>query len=107
MRFKQFLESSHAIGEKNIDLLEKRFEFIDAPWPDAEGRFSNASAEDIAQWLWKTRTKNGKKYIKAMYGATNNFVNANSANKKYAGKMQRVRDIISKKSEKIKPGDKV
>ncbi len=92
---------------KVMELLqEKQFKFVDAAWPDAEGRFAKASAEEIAAWLWRTRTKNGKKYVRAMYGATNNFVNANSENKKHAGKMQRVRDIIAKKAEKLSPSEK-
>ena len=87
------------------DLFEERFKFKDADWPDAEGRFVSDSAEQIANWLWRTREKNGKKQIKAMYGATNNFVNANSDNKKYAAKMQKVRDIIAKKAEKLTESD--
>jgi len=86
---------------KLVELFEERFKFKDTDWPDAEGRFASGSAEEIASWLWRTRTKNGKKYVKAMYGATNNFVNANGENKKYAGKMQKVRDIIAKKAEKL------
>ncbi len=89
------------------DLLEERFKFKDADWPDAEGLFASGSAEKIAAWLWRTRTKNGKKHVKSMYGATVNFVNANGENKKYAGKMQRVRDIIAKKAEKLSDSEKV
>lgn len=87
-------------------LSEKQFKFVDADWPDAEGRFVSASAEDIAAWLWRTRVKNGKKQVKAMYGATNNFVNANGANKKYASKMQKVRDIIATKYARLPQSQK-
>lgn len=90
---------------KLTDLFEERFEFKDADWPDAEGRFVSDSAEQIAQWLWRTRTKNGKKHVRAMYGATNNFVNANGENKKYAAKMQKVRDIIARKAERLSESD--
>ena len=74
-------------------LNEKRPEWQDSDFPDAEGRFAELSPKDLAAWLIKTR----KKDLKAISGSlTQQVVFNRNEDPKYAEKMEKTRKEVYK-----------
>lgn len=79
--------------ETNESLNEKRPEWQDADWPDAEGRFVDLSPKDLAAWLIKTR----KKDLKAISGSlTQQVVFNRNDDPEHAEKMEKTRKEVYK-----------
>lgn len=78
-------------------ILEKRPEWQDADWPDAEGRFKDLSIKDLAAWLIKSR----KKDLKAISGSlTQQIVFNRKDDPKYAEKMEKTRQEVYKQLDR-------
>lgn len=74
-------------------LNEKRPEWQDSDFPDAEGRFAELSPKDLAAWLIKTR----KKDLKAISGSlTQQIVFNRNEDPEYAEKMENTRREVYK-----------
>jgi len=74
-------------------IIEKRPEWQDSDFPDAEGRFAELSPKDLAAWLIKTR----KKDLKAISGSlTQQVVFNRNEDPKYAEKMEKTRKEVYK-----------
>ena len=74
-------------------IIEKRPEWQDSDYPDAEGRFAELSPKDLAAWLIKTR----KKDVKAISGAlTQQVVFNRNEDPDYADKMEKTRKEVYK-----------
>lgn len=72
---------------------EKRPEWQEADYPDAEGRFKDLSIKDLAAWLIKTR----KKDVKAISGSlTQQIVFNRKKDPEYAEKMEKTRKEVYK-----------
>lgn len=91
-------------------LNEKRPEWQDSDFPDAEGRFAELSPKDLAAWLIKTR----KKDLKAISGSlTQQVVFNRNEDPEYADKMEKTRkevykqlgreDLLKKMDESVEP----
>lgn len=77
----------------NDFLNEKRPEWKDSDFPDAEGRFAELSPKDLAAWLIKTR----KKDLKAISGSlTQQVVFNRNEDPEYAEKMEKTRKEVYK-----------
>lgn len=76
-----------------MNLNEKRPEWQDSDFPDAEGRFRDLSIKDLAAWLIKTR----KKDLKAISGSlTQQVVFNRNEDPEYAEKMEKTRKEVYK-----------
>lgn len=85
--FENFMVGSLVLGE------DKRPEWQDSDFPDAEGRFRDLSIKDLAAWLIKTR----KKDVKAISGSlTQQIVFNRNEDPEYAEKMEKVRKEVYK-----------
>ena len=85
--FENFMVGSLVLAE------DKRPEWQDSDFPDAEGRFRDLSIKDLAAWLIKTR----KKDVKAISGSlTQQIVFNRNEDPEYAEKMEKVRKEVYK-----------
>lgn len=78
-------------------LIEKKPEWQDADWPDAEGRFRDLSIKDLAAWLIKSR----KEDLKAISGSlTQQIVFNRNEDPEYAEKMEKTRQEVYKQLDR-------
>lgn len=69
--------------------MAKKLKWHDSDAPDADGKFKDLNAEELAKWVYKTRKGNMQK-INGAFVQQKNF---NKKRPKYAAKMERARKI--------------